>query len=106
MSPNFFVTLACVFYCETPLTFTCYNFKIHHLPFKLSIFSEIVSKTYAYMLLYGRVCRVRIAKDQFIHYFSISFHSSKLLYFTKNWFWEKEILSFYPQKIYFVFLKQ
>ena len=38
--------------------------------------------------------------------FPVPFHSSKLVYFIENWFWEKEILSFHLRKIYLAFLKR
>ena len=51
------------------------------LPFKLPIFSETLV-------------------------FPCTFYYSVLVYFIQKWFWQKEILSFLPQRIYFVFLKQ
>ena len=49
-------------------------------------------------------CAVKKSTNTLI--FLAPFHSSKLVYFIESWFGEKEILSFEPQKIYFVFLKQ
>ena len=91
---QFFLTQVCVFYRKKSLIFSYYNVKIHPLPFKSSMFSLMLFSKRNSLQKEESLQSKNSKNSTYTILLHVPFHSSKLVCFIENWFWEKEILTF------------